>query len=207
MSYAQPYLAPQQPTFRAYLTGPLEMVTPPDDLALDLDEVKAHCRVEIDDDDDALEALIAAATDYVECDGSRTVVSTTFDLPVCGWWPGELAIPRPPLQSVTTVKYYDAAGTLATLTAGNYQVRTPWKQPGSIVWTPSYTLPSSQSGRQWPVVIRFVAGIADPESIPKLVKQAMLLLIEHWYDERAAIGEPLAAADRLLALAGWGSYR
>jgi len=205
---SNPYLAPQQPAFVPDLTGPLELVSRSDALAVTLEEAKIQCRQE-EDDDVNIRGLINAAQEYVECDQSYTLLSTTFDLPVRGWWGNDtgLSLPRPPLLSVSSIRYYDAAGNVQTLDSSWYEVRKPWKQPAVILRAPLKTWPTLQCDRKYPIAIRFVAGFPDAASVPQLIKQAMLLLIEYWYDERSAVSEPLAGADRLLNLAGWGQYR
>ena len=74
-----------------------------------------------------------------------------FDVPVFCWWNGELKLPRPPLQSVGWVKYYDTAGTLQTLVTTEYLVRTPWQAPGKIERAPGKSWPSYEADRTWPI--------------------------------------------------------
>lgn len=197
---------------RGSLLGNLELVTPPAAYPVTLLEAKAQCRLEpaFTAEDSLLNDLIASATEHAETliEGHRQFMTATYDLPVRAfWWNGPLYIPRPPLQSVTSVKYYATDGTLTTSTATDYIVRTPWRGLGSIERAPNVTWPSVQCDREHPLVVRFVAGYASAALVPKAAKQAILLLIEHGYRYREPIaaGECTTATDLLNSLQ-WGSY-
>jgi uncharacterized phiE125 gp8 family phage protein len=99
----------------------------------------------------------------------------------------EILVPRPPLISVSSITYVDGNGTTQTLSAAAYKVDTD-SEPGRI--TPAY-------GYCWPttraeinaIAITYVAGYATRAAVPASIKQAMLLLIGHWYENREAVGQ------------------
>jgi uncharacterized phiE125 gp8 family phage protein len=195
------------------ILGPLELVTAPTLFPVTPSEAKTHCRVEIDADDTYItDILIPAATEFCEAhiDGHRQIMSATYDLPIAEFWEGPLPLPRPPLQSVTSLKYYDTDGTLTTLASTYYLTRIPFRQPGSIERAPDQTWPSLQSDRRLPIVVRFVGGWSTAALVPKRIKQAVLMLVGHWYVNREAVGqageEMAMAVDSLLKLEQWGSY-
>jgi len=209
--------APRQPVFVPSLLGDLELVTAPATYPVALNDVKSNSRIEIDDDNDLINNfIIPAATEYCErsFDGHRQLITATYDLPVAWWWNGEIALPRPPLQSITSVKYYDSAGTLQTLDSGRYLVRTPMKLPGRISRAPLGSWPALQADRQWPIVIRFVCGYGDDATdVPASIRQAILLFCGHLYENREAtvVGnqvpvEIALGVDRLLQKHNFGSY-
>ena len=133
-----------------------------------------------------LTSLITAAREYCENFQNRAYVTQTWDL----WldaWPDEnyIQVALPPLQSVTSIKYYDTDDAEATFSSSYYFVDDK-SEPGRIV--PNY-------GETWPTttlrpingaVVRFVTGYGAASSVPQRVKQAMLLLIGHWYLNREA---------------------
>lgn len=88
-----------------------------------------------------------------------------------------------PLQSVTTVKYYDTAGNLATLASSVYVVDT-LSEPGRIFLAPSQTWPSLQSGRALAVEITYVVGWTDPALIPPAIIDGLYLAIGDSYEHR-----------------------
>lgn len=215
----------------AELIGPLQLVTAPSGYVVTLDEAKQHCRVEsgFTDDNVYLTNLIATATRYVEHEiyGARQLLSATYDLPVADWWYDSLELPRPPLSSVTSVKYYDTSGTQQTLDSSNYSVTTSLRQPGWIDQSVAGTWPSYQIGRSYPITVRFVAGYgagvaitatAGASSVPATIRHAILLVIGELYNNREAgllgvaaggtsITSTLLAVRWMLESEGWGSYR
>lgn len=204
------------------LYGPLSVVTPATGYAVSVDQAKRQCRVDLAEDDTDFQSLIKQAAAFVEGEiyGNRTLLLTTFDLPVRDFWCWPecdgLRLPRPPLSSVTSITYYDTAGTSQTLATSYYNVRTPWSQPGRIERKPNVFYPPCQTDRPYPVTIRFVAGYIDGSTataaqieaaIPPQVTRAMLLAIRAWYDDPGIIGkDEQRAIDDLLGQCGWGSY-
>lgn len=204
-----PYQEPLQPGFCPDLLGPLELVTPASGLAATVARAKAWLRVDSDAEDELIEELLADAAAYCESEiwGNRQLLAAIYTVRATGWWEGELALPRPPLQDVLSVAYYDAGGTQQTLATTVYQVRKPLTQPGVIERTPDQVWPGLQGDRLYPVAIQFRAGYVDADAVPPLIRRAILLLVSHWYHHREAQGRPVEHVDKLLSLAGWGSYR
>jgi uncharacterized phiE125 gp8 family phage protein len=208
-----PYSAPSQPRVNPFPLGDLELVTAPVGQVVTTAEAKLWLRRDDDEDNDVIDALEAAAVKLVEQEiaGHRQLLLATWDVPVAGWWSGPLRLPRPPLSSVTWVKYYDSAGTLQTLATTEYLVRTPLRAPGTVERAPLKSWPALQSDRRLPVTIRFVAGYGAASAVPATIKTAVKLLVAHWYEHREAVGQfggPLELAVRaLLESEGYGSYK
>lgn len=191
----------------------LSLVTGPALDPISLAEAKAHCRVTSVDEDGLIAGYILAARQHVETICNRALITQTFDLFIDRDWPyyfdfdwnrnrRQIELPRAPAQSVTTISYIDSAGATQTLNTNQYvvDVTTPI---GRI--EPAY-------GVEWPIVrcqpktitVRFVAGYgSQPGDVPEPIRQAMLLLIGHWYENRetagsATIGElPMSTASLL----------
>jgi uncharacterized phiE125 gp8 family phage protein len=150
-------------------------------------EAKLHCRVDHTDEDDTIDGLRKAARALVEQITQRGVLTQTYKLVLDDWWVGPLWLPMAaPLQSVSTVKYYDASGVLTTLSSANYLVETV-SEPGSLSWAPDITLPALQSNRRSAIEVTYVVGWTTAAAVPIMLKQAMLLLIGHWFANREAI--------------------
>lgn len=201
------------PTAQQCVKGPLELITAPTDVCVTVEQAKAQTRVDVNVEDSYLKELVWRATEYCQESilGNRQFLTATFDLPLASWWCDCMTLPRPPLQSVTSVTYYDSDGNSQVLSSSYYEVRKPWKQPGYIHRAPNYTWPTLQGDRPYPIVIRFVAGFSSAYGVPHDWKAAVLLLVGHWYEHREAASDeekysiPLGV-DSLLANAGWGSY-
>lgn len=189
----------------ACLLGTAELVTAATDYPVTVEDVREHCRVDINDDDGKLMAFIDAATSYCQRFLDRQLMTATFDIRLRGWWSGEQFLPRPPLQSITSVKYYDTSGTLTTLSSAYYVVRTPTYGPGSIELAPDYVWPTFQS-REYPVVVRIVAGYSSAAAVPESTKNAIYMLIDYFNENRGNLAQPIPKAiDALLAMDSWGS--
>lgn len=157
---------------------------PPVEEPLTLEEAKAQCRVDTQDDDTLLTSLIIAAREWCERIDWRAYVTQTLQL----WldeWPsnGVLRVPKPPLQSVTSVVYYNAGDVAATWAASNYIVDTI-EQPGRIVLRSGAAWPSTTLRAANGICVTYVAGYGLAVDVPQRIKQALLLLVGHWYENR-----------------------
>lgn len=138
-------------------------------------------------EDSLISALITAAREYCENIQHRALCTQTWEL-VLDDWPNEdyIELPMPPLQSVTSVKYKDTAGTETTWASTNYIV-DPDSFVGRLALAYGITWPSGELYPAGGIRIRFVCGYGVASAVPQAVKQAMLLLIGHWYENREAV--------------------
>ena len=210
-----PYAEPRHGHWVPELLGDLERITPPTGAVATLTEVKDQCNVDFTDADAILTDILGGATELAEdtIDGKRQLLTATFDAPCRGWWGRELQLPRPPLQSVTYIQYFDSAGNLQTLATSNYTVRTPWRGPGRIQRAPNVVFPPLQRDNEFPVTIRFVCGYGAEADVPLAAKRAILMICDHAFryrggdDEQgksSALEIPPAALNLLRSLS-WGS--
>lgn len=176
-----------------------------------LAEAKAHCRVDVSDDDALITSQISAARAYLEHTFGRAIAAQTLLLHlavfpgVCQSNPrGAIKLPRPPLASVTHVKYYDTAGTLTTLDPSAYQVDDV-REPGELVVAPGEDWPDTQDDRVGAVQVTYVAGVASAGAIDPRIKQATLMLVGHWYENRetATVGQPSKELEHAVSAIMW----
>ena len=86
-------------------------------------EAKAHLRVDGTAEDAYIDECVTDARGTIEELTGRALITQTWDLWLDGWPAfGVITLPRPPLQSVTSVVYYDTDDTEATLSSANYLV-------------------------------------------------------------------------------------
>jgi uncharacterized phiE125 gp8 family phage protein len=170
-----------------------------------LAQAKAHLRVDFDDEDSTITALIAAATRAVENRVQRRYCTQTVEwviqnFPMCG-----LRLPLAPVASVDSVQYTNADGSVSTLDADSYVVTS---QGTATVLYPALGAiwPLAWPGPK-PVAITFTAGGAAA-AVEAHVTAAILLMIGHLYQNREAVvlpqgGNPvelpLGVADLMLA--------
>jgi len=155
-------------------------------------EAKAHLRIASTDtaEDASIGALITTAREYCEGYTRRALAEQTIEMYLDGFpWKYEIELARPPLQSVTSVKYKDSDGTETTMTADVDYIVDADSNVGRIVLPYGKLWPSFTPYTVNPIKIRYVAGYNASNLIPKTIKQAMLLLIGHWYLNREATGK------------------
>jgi uncharacterized phiE125 gp8 family phage protein len=161
-------------------------------------EAKNHVRVDDDADDNYITLLITAAREYCEGYTGRALATQTLEEQLDAFPCADyIELPRPPLQSVTSVKYTDSGGTETTMTVTTQYVVDADSTVGRIVLPYGVTWPTATLSTVNPIKIRYTAGYYASNLIPKSIKQAMLLLIGHWYKNREAVGEaggPIAFA-------------
>lgn len=163
-------------------------------------EAKAHLRVTDTADDNYIGTLIAAATQWAQTVTGRQLVTATWFWHGDGF-PSQIVLPYPPLQSVTEITYYDSANALQVLSEDAYEVSTAY-EPAVIQPVSGQAWPSTYS-RQDAVRVEYVAGYGPAAAVPAGIKQAILLLVGHWYENREEVvagvmGTLPVAADALL---------
>jgi uncharacterized phiE125 gp8 family phage protein len=167
----------------------LQLTLGPTEEPVSLDEAKAHCRVDLDDDDLLIEDLIIAARESLELETARSFLTTQWtmgidDFPRCGQ---TILLPRSPVQEVTSIHYTDVDGVEQTLSTDVYGVDVS-SEPGVIYLKPSQSWPSIY-GVPRPIQIAFIAGWEDVLYVPAGIKSAIKLLVAHWYEAREAAAE------------------
>jgi uncharacterized phiE125 gp8 family phage protein len=166
----------------------LKLKTAPALTPITLAEVKAHVRVDHSDDDAMLQTMIDAAVSYV--DGysgvlGRCMIEQTWELYYDAFPCGDLLIPLGKLISVTSVEYVDPVTELyVSWDAANYEIDN--------VSLDGWVIPVNG----WPIImdtsnavrVTFKAGYgATAADVPAAIRQAMMLLIGHWYYNRESV--------------------
>lgn len=154
-----------------------------------LSEAKLHLRVDGSDEDSLITGLIDAATAHFDGQGvlGRAMVTQSW-----AQWvdqtPGWVRLTVGPFQSLTSVEYYDADNALQTATLADFEVRLDGdfvivKPKKDHVWPNAYI-------RQDAIKITYVAGFGDAATdVPQSIRQAILLTVGHWYENREAVVE------------------
>ena len=159
----------------------ISVVTQPATEPLSMAEIKASLGIDDDAYDVALNSLRIRAREYCEKVQRRAFVTQTLDVTYGALY--RMTLPRPPLQSVTSIKYLDTDGVEQTLDAAYYRVTGT--DPGLITLAEGSSWPSVQPVEE-PVTVRIVAGYGDASAVPETTKGAMLALIVHWMENREA---------------------
>jgi uncharacterized phiE125 gp8 family phage protein len=167
----------------------LVRVTAPATAPISLAEAKAQMRVDGSDDDTIIQRLIDAAVAFVDVQGvlGRAMITQTW----AEWIapnPSTVLLSIGPVQSVSSIKYYDIDGVLQTATLADFNV---FGTPNRITITP-------KTSKAWPITqtrddaikIEYVVGYGSTSaSVPQTVRHALLMLVAHWYENRETTQE------------------
>ena len=171
----------------------LVLVAPPRELPVTLAQAKVQCRVDSDEDDlliqDYLDAAVSHLDGYYGVLG-RCLVTQTWKAEITRL--GErLSLPFPDVEVQSAIFTDGLPGTLA------------W------VWHESLAAPALIPTGGWgrPAAVIFTAGFGPPAAVPEPLKLAILLLVDHWFHNRGAIGQVGGAVelgfDSLIAPYRW----
>lgn len=162
----------------------LKLKTAPATTPITLAEAKAHLRVDTSDEDALITGLINAATQHLDAyDGvlGQCIVSQVWELYYDSFPSGDLEIPLGPVISIDSVEYVDPTTLLyVTWNASNYET--------DLVSLKAWVIPKGA----WPAIastsnavrVTFTAGF---NPVPQPIKQAILLLVGHWFENRAGV--------------------
>lgn len=165
---------------------PLQTVTARTLLPFSLSEAKEHLRVVDDNDDFYIQSLISRIATIAEQLTRRALYTTTFRLVMDNFSSKEIFLPRPPLVSITHIKYYDANSVQQTIDPADYQVDLI-SEPGRVVPAPTKAWPSTAPGKINSVEIHYVAGWSKRHDVPEDLMQAMLYHLSYCYDVREPV--------------------
>ena len=160
------------------------LITPPAREPLGETEIKAHLRIDSDDEDGLIMDYVSAARQQCEEITSRAFLTQTWEA-VFYCWPGQegFVLPRPPLFSVESIKYTNTAGVVQTVGSSNYMAITVL-EPGRVVLTRNGVWPADYIGLGYPITVRYVAGT---EAAPFWAVQSVRWLVGHMYENRESV--------------------
>ena len=171
------------------MTTAIERAIAPVALPVTLAEAKAHLRVDSAAEDDLISALVDAAVSHLDGLGvlGRAMITQSW----AQWFsqvPGRPRLLMGPFQSLTSVEYFDADNVLQTATLSDFET---WRDGDFVILKPKENF-------EWPnafirpdaIKVTYVAGYGDDAAdVPQSVRQAILLLVGHWYENRMATTE------------------
>lgn len=170
----------------ALLASQVTIITGPAEEPFDTDSAKLDARVDHDTEDALIAEYVTAARQYVENETWRALVTQTLEAAFDAWPSGNaLVLPRPPLQSVTSVTYTDSNGDATVWDSSNYIVDTR-REPGRIVLAYGQSWPSATLQPVNGIVVRYVAGYGGASTVPAVLKKAIRLLANEMYEHREA---------------------
>ncbi|MDP2124700.1 MAG: head-tail connector protein [Parvibaculum sp.] len=168
---------------------PLILLSGPAEEPVTLADARAQLRLDGTEENALVEALIAAARATLEAETRRAFVTQSWRLTLDAWPHGAVMLPLAPVQSVTAVAVADAAGAMTALDAGLYETALAGDAP-RLAPTGAWPQPATRLAG---IEIDFTAGYGAAADVPPPLKQALLLLVAHWFEHR----EPMGAGTEL----------
>jgi len=152
-----------------------------------LDEAKAFLRLDTTDEDALVTSLITAARLHIEGISGRALLTQSWRTVLDCWPPGGvLTLPVGPLLSLTAVTAYDAGGNGTSLATDDVLVAANAAPPQLFV-PPGFGSAVILRDRQG-VEIDYAAGYGDdPADVPAPLRQAMLILVGYWFENRDSV--------------------
>ena len=150
-----------------------------------LADAKAHLRIDGTDEDALLGSLIVTSRLHVEALTSLALIMQSWSYFI-DTWPRSPSVKLPlrPVQSIAAVRIYDRNAVVTTLDPETYLLDGT-TTPARLV---------RQDGVAWPhprrvansIEIAFTAGFGNAATdVPAPIRQAIMLLIAHWYEHRS----------------------
>ena len=186
--------------------GSLVVSSAPSSEPLTLSDTKAYLRVDHSSDDNLITSLIATARQLVEEHTGRALITQTLNLfldgfneaedplfegfrtgPYLNFYKNYIDLPRPPVASVASIHTFDDDDNSTLYATTNYYVNNN-REPARIVL---------RTGSTWPTALRvadaikvvYTAGYGGAGSVPGPIKQAMLQLVAHMYEQRGDMAD------------------
>lgn len=161
------------------------LIAPPASEPVTLAEAKAWLRVDTSDEDQAIAFLIGAARETVEAATRRALVAQSWRLALDDWpftllQRPEMALPLAPLASVTAVRVYDAGGQPQLLTSALWRVVGATDR-ARMMFAAQPPRPGVPAGG---IEIDCVVGYGAAADVPAPLRQAILMLMADWFENR-----------------------
>ena len=162
-----------------------KVVTAATENPITLTEAKTHLKVDTTADDTFITNLIKSATSSAQEYTNRFFIQTTIQQ-VGDKWEDISNLFKSPVLSVTNIKYVDPDGTLQTLNTDIYFLDDVNK-PARIGLKPNQSYPQIID-RLNAVQVNYIVGLAaGPDEVDEGIRQALLLTIGNWYQNRQAV--------------------
>ena len=170
-------------------------VTPISVVGLDL--LKNHLQeaTDVSDEDVLITAFLNAAWALAESHTWRQFLTAEYRYTLSSFFAqnqdnrsSRLLIPRPPCQSIDSVKYYDADGVLTTLVVTTDYIVDDESDIWSLWPAIGKSWPNVQPGNPKAVQIEFTAGYGDTlAAMPDIMLHAVRLQVGSWWRNRESV--------------------
>ncbi len=152
-----------------------------------LAEAKAHLRVDISAEDTLIQSLIMASRLHIEAALDLALVTQSWRYRRDAWPKARgLDMPLRPIQSLTSATVFAHDDSIHAIDTDSF-ILDGTANPARLVWRGAGTPPTPGRAANG-IEIDFIAGFGDAASdVPQPIRQALLLLVAHWYENREPV--------------------
>ena len=148
-------------------------------------DAKDFLKVDTNADDTLIDNLIKAATQSCEIYTNRYFLDTLVTQYADKWVDIE-NLYKSPVSAITHIKYYDSDDSLQTL-AGTVYLLDEVSQPARIGLKPNQSYPNI-ANRINAIEVKYTVGYGTAaSSVPEAIRQAVLITIGNWYENRQTV--------------------
>jgi uncharacterized phiE125 gp8 family phage protein len=152
-----------------------------------LTEAKAHCRIDATTEDTLIATLITTSRLQVEAILGFALIQQTWTWRFDAWPDRGVPFPLRPILSVTSVRTQNSDLSFTTVPAANYILDPQGPPPRLIPVNAGFPNPGVAA---LGIEITFTAGFGPAATdVPAPLRQAILLLVAHWFENREPVLE------------------
>jgi uncharacterized phiE125 gp8 family phage protein len=150
-----------------------------------LTEAKTHLRVDATAEDTFITGLITTSRLQVEAITGLALIQQTWTWRFDGWPGRSVALPLRPVLAVTSVRTQNADLSFTTVAPANYILEPQGPPPRLVPVNAGFPNPGTAA---LGIEIVFAAGFGPAATdVPAPLRQAILLLVAHWFENREPI--------------------
>jgi hypothetical protein len=204
----------------AVLEYSLQRSVAPTEEPLTVEQAAKQCEVSANDHDEHFVELITAAREQFETDTGLALCAQTwvqrYDRPPERYFrqqhnhrlddllfhlPGGgifryADLHKRPVASLTSITYIDTGGDSQTMSSADYELDIHRVRP--VVWLAHNASWPATRAIQNALTFTFVAGYGAATAVPRLIKQAMLLQLCAWFENRSMAAHEIASYDAIV---------
>lgn len=187
----------------------IKVIDPPNSEPIGLDEVKLFCRIDGEIDDPLATSLITAARMYFEGQTNLRLISQEIQDDRENF-PHDYFYLEGPVQSIDLIEYIDENGDWQEWDLLEVQSDL-LSNPARFYPADTFSYPSVLEGLG-AVSVTYTAGYGDATDVPEIIKQALKMLVSHWFNQRetssdTTLSEVPYACDSIIKMFSRGIIR
>lgn len=150
-----------------------------------LAEAKAHLRVDTASEDSFIASLITTSRLQVEAILGLALIQQSWTWRFDAWPRKDVELPLRPIISVASIRTQNSDLSYITVAASNYILDPQGPPPRLVPVNAGFSKPGIAA---LGVEIQFTAGFGPAATdVPAPLRQAILLLVAHWYENREPV--------------------